>query len=86
MSTFQKLNTVPENVWNDLLREGLCGSLSGEPFSTIHGDLITEVAITGEVKVRGDTITGGHSTSDKTNDVFIKTSHAMVKVRSNLKK
>ena len=86
MSTFQKLNTIPENVWNDLLREGFCGSFGGEPFSTIHGDLITEVAITGEVKVCGDTITGGHSTSDKTNDVFIKTSLVMVKVTSNLKK
>ena len=82
---FSEINYCNENVWNDLLREGFERSLSGEPFSTIHGDLITEVTINREDKVRGGPMMGGYSTLDKTNNAFIKTSHAMAKVRSKLK-
>ena len=42
---FSKIKHCNENVWNDLLKEGFRGSLNGEPLSTIHGDLITEVTI-----------------------------------------
>ena len=59
--------------------------MSGEPFSTMQGDLITEVTINRKVKVRGGPMMGGYSTSDKKNDTFIKTTHAMAKVRSKLK-
>ena len=88
--TFQRVNFLKikhcnENVWNDLLKEGFGGSLNGEPLSTIHGDLITEVTINREVKVRGYPMMGGYSPSDKKNDAFIKTSHVMGKVRSKLK-
>ena len=40
--------------------------MSGEPFLTMYGDLITEVTINGEVKVCGGPMLGGCSTSDKT--------------------
>ena len=59
--------------------------MSGEPFSTIRGDLITEVTVNQQVKIRGGPMMGGYSISDKTNNLFIKTSHAMAKVKSKLK-
>ena len=58
--------------------------MSGEPFSTIHGDLMTEVTINRDAKVRGGSMMGGYSTSDKKNDAFVKTSHIMAKSRSKL--
>ena len=58
--------------------------MSGEQFSTIHGDLMTEVTINRDAKVRGGSMMGGYSTSDKTNDAFVKTSHVMAKSRSDL--
>ena len=58
--------------------------MSGEPFSTTHGDLMTEVTINRDAKVRGGSMMGGYSTSDKTNDAFVKKSHVMAKSRSKL--
>ena len=81
---FSKVKHYNENVWNYLLKKGFRGSLSGEPFSTIPGDLITEVSINREVKVRSGPVMSGYSTSDKTDDAFIKTSHVMAKIRSKL--
>ena len=48
--TFQHVNLQNvkmnrKDVWDDLVQNGFGGSLSGEPFSTIHGDLITETTI-----------------------------------------
>ena len=40
--------------------------MSGEPFSTIHGDSIMETTINREVKVRGGSMRGGYSTSEET--------------------
>jgi len=56
--TFQHVNLQNvkmnhKDAWDDLVENGFRGSLSGEPFSTIHGDLITEITINREVKVRG---------------------------------
>ena len=34
-----------KDEWEDFLHNGFGGSLSGERFSTIHGDLITETTI-----------------------------------------
>ena len=59
--------------------------MSSEPFSTIHGDLITETTINREVKVRGGPKQGGYSTNEQTTDTFIKTSHIMAKLRATLK-
>ena len=59
--------------------------MEGQPFSIIHGDLITEVTINREVKVDGISVTGRYTTSDQKNDTFIKTSHIMVNIWSKLK-
>ena len=83
--SYSRYLTFQLNVWNDLLREGFGGSLSGEQFSIIPGDLTTEVTINHEVKVCGGRMMSGSSTPDQTNDTFIKISHVMTKVRSKLK-
>ena len=72
-------------VWDDLVKNGFGGSLSGEPFSTIHGDLITETTINREVKVRGGPMQGGFSTDVRTVDTFMKTSHIIADLRAKLK-
>ena len=65
MLNFSACQPFPnENVWNDLSSEGFGGSLSGEPSSTIYIDLITEVTINQEIKVRGGQMMCGYSTSD----------------------
>ena len=47
------LSTQKSETWEDLLANDFGGSLSGEPFSTIHGHLIKETTINREVEVRG---------------------------------
>ena len=79
------LSTQESETWEDLLANGFGGSLSGEPFSTIHGDPITETTINWEGKVRGGPMHGGYSISEEPIDAFIKTSHIMVTIRSKLK-
>ena len=59
--------------------------LSGNKFSTIPGDLVTEVAIYREVKVRGGPVRGGHSVSINAEN-FILNSHMLVKLKKELKK
>ena len=61
------------------------GSMSEEPFSTIHGDLITEISITRESKVGGGPMRGSYRASEETTDEFIKTSHVITTIRSKLK-
>ena len=74
-----------KDAWEDLKTNGFGGSLSGDKFSTIHGDLITETTINREVKVRGGPMRGGYSTSLPNTDTFIKTSHLMAKIRRKMK-
>ena len=88
--TFQHVNL--QNVklnhkaaWNDLVQSRFGGSMSGEPFSRIHGDLITKTKINRELKVRGGPMHDGYSTSEQTTDTFIKTSHIMAKLIATLK-
>ena len=82
---FQKLQIKTEAAWENLVEDGFGGSLTGLPFSTIHGDLITETTINREVKVRGGPKRDGINTSESTNDSFIKTRHLMAKIRAKLK-
>ena len=53
------IKATEKMVWNDLFKSEFGGSLSGKPFSTIHGRLFTEIAINREVQVRGGPIQGG---------------------------
>ena len=78
---WEYLKVTKPMVWEDLVENGFGGSKTGQNFSTIHGDLITETTINREVKVRGGPMRGGFSTSERANDVFIKTSHLMAAIR-----
>lgn len=83
--TLKQCKSTNPNAWKEIQTNGFGGSLSGEPFSTVHGDYIRETTINLEVKVRGGPVHGGYSTSIQANDTFIKTSHLMVKVHTGLK-
>ena len=74
------------NAWQDLKDNGFGGSVTGEPFSTKHGDLIIETTVNRDVKVRGGPMQGGYSTNLNATNTFIKTTHLMAKLRSALKK
>ena len=54
--------------------------MSGNKFSTIPGDLVTEVAIYREVKVRGGPMRGGHSASINAEN-FILNYHMLPKLK-----
>lgn len=78
------LHKTNPTTWNELKENAFGGSLTGDSFSTVHGDFITEVTVNREVKVRGGPMQGGFSTSLKAEDAFIKTNHLMAKVRAAL--
>ena len=83
------LSTLEESnpkAWEDLKANGFGGSISGEPFSTKHDDLIIETTVNRDAKVRGGPMQGGYSTDLNATNTFIKTTHLMAKLRSALKK
>ena len=79
------LPTQKYESWEDFLTNGFVKSISGEPFSTIYGDLMTEATLNWEVKIRGRPMRGGYSTSEETTDTFLKTSHIIATIKSKLK-
>ena len=56
----------------------------GNKFSTIPGDLVTELAIYREVKVRGGPIRGGHSASVNAEN-FVLNSHLLPNLKKSWK-
>eukprot|EP00795_Rhopilema_esculentum_P008799 gene8799-14832_t len=78
--SFQHVNLLDikrnhATIWQDLLENGYGGSVSVESFSTMNGDLITEMTINREVTARGGPMQGGFSTDITAVDTFMKTSH-----------
>ena len=60
-------------------------SLTGRKFSAIPGDLVTEVTVNREVKIRCGTMQDGYSTSVEAIDDFILNTHCLAKLRRALK-
>ena len=60
-------------------------SLTRREFSTIPGDLVTEITVNQEAMIRGGLMRGGYSTSVKAVDDFILNTHALAKLRRALK-
>ena len=60
-------------------------SLSRRKFSTIPGDLVTEVTVNREVKIRSGHMRGSYSTTLEAVDDFILNTHALAKLRRGLK-
>ena len=78
------LSFTKPQAFSDLEIFGPGVSLSGNKFSTIPGDLVTEVAIYREVKVRVGPMRGGHSASINAEN-FILNSHMLPKLKKELK-
>ena len=73
------------SAYEQLKTYGMGASLSGKKFSTIPGDLVTEVTVNREVKVRGGPMRGGYSTSGEAVDDFVLNTHSIAKLRRALK-
>ena len=73
------------SAYEQLKTYGMGASLTGRKFSTFPGDLVTEVTVNREVKIRSGLMRGGYSTSIETVDDFILNTHALAKLRRALK-
>ena len=80
-----KLKTDDPDAYNDLFLYGPGVSLSGAEFSSIPGDLVTEIGPNRESKIRGGPMRGGYSTSPEAVDRFYKNSHKLAKLRNHVK-
>ena len=65
---------------DNLIKRSIAGSLSGDKFSSIHGDLITEV-FNGETKRQAGPHRSGLSTNVDAVNTWIKTTHIHAKSR-----
>jgi hypothetical protein len=72
-------------AFTELSERGFGGSLSGEKFSAIHGDLITEM-YNGETKGTAGPFRSGYNTDITTVNTWVKTSHIHARVRTEFKK
>ena len=72
--------TKPE-AYSDLEAVSLGASFSGNKFSIIPGDLVTEVTIKRQVKVRDGPMRAGYITSINAENNFILHSHILAKIR-----
>ena len=70
--------------FKDLQERGFGGRISGESFSAIHGDLITEI-YNGETKGAAGPFRSGYSTNIETVNTWVKTAHIHAKLRTALK-
>ena len=66
---------------DNLIKRGTAGNLSGDKFSSIHGDLITEV-FNGETKQQAGPHRSGFSTNVDAANTWIKTNHIHAKLRN----
>jgi hypothetical protein len=84
--SFQHVNLLMLEMCHDpafteLSERGFGGSLSGEKFSAIHGDLITEI-YNGETKGTAGPFRSGYSTDITTVNTWVKTSHIHARART----
>ena len=80
-----KLKTDDPDAYDDLFLYGPGVSLSGDEFSSIPGDFVTEIGPNRESKIRGGPMRGGDSTSPEAVDRFYKNSHKLAKLRKHVK-
>ena len=79
------LSSKNPSAYKDLQTYDIGASLSGKRFSTIPGDLVTEVTINREVKIRGWPMRGEYSTSFDAENYFVLNSHILAELRKELK-
>ena len=61
--TLSNLNKKKPKTLAELKENGFAGSLSDEPYFTVHRDYVTEVTTNREVKIGGGPMQEGYSTS-----------------------
>ena len=76
---FLETSNIP--AITDLKERGFGGSISGEPFSTIHGDLITEL-FNGQTKRQAGPHSLGFSTNIESVNDWVNTAHIHAKIRT----
>ena len=81
-----KLHLENPRAWEELVKKDFGVSLSGQPFSTEHEDLIIETTINRKVKVRGRPMQGGCKTNLSAMNKFVKNTHLLAKLRAAMKK
>ena len=74
------LEAIGDPAIDNLIKRGIGESLSGDKFSSIHGDLITEV-FNGETKRQAGPHRSGFSTNVDAVNTWIKTTHIHTKLR-----
>ena len=79
------MKTDDPDAYDDLFLYGPGVSLSGDEFSSIPGDFVTEIGPNRESKIRGGPMRGGDSTSPEAVDRFYKNSHKLAKLRKHVK-
>ena len=72
-------------AYNELKEKGIGASLSGNNFSSIHGDLVTEI-MNRDVKCGGGCFRGGYSTSTEAVNIFVKNAHIHAEVKAVFRK
>ena len=82
---FTNLSITKSQAFSFLETFDLGARPSGNKFSTIPGDLVTEVTITRKVKVGGGPMRGGYSPSIDAKNDFILRSDILAKLRKELK-
>jgi len=80
-----KLKTDDPDAYDDLFLYDPGVSLSGDKFSSIPGDLVTEIGPNCESKIHGGPMRGGYSTSPEAIDRFYRNSHKLAKLRKHVK-
>ena len=78
------LKQTDHQAYNDLLERGMGGSISGDAFSTIHGDLITEL-FNKETKGTGGPFRSGFSTNIEAVNKWVRTIHIHATLRKALR-
>ena len=76
------LEAKGDPAFDNLIKQGIDGSLSGDKFSSIHGDLITKV-FNGETKRQAGPHRSGFSTNVDAVNTWIKTTHIMLNYGRN---
>ena len=79
-----KNHTAYKDLWY-LQTYGIGASLSGKKFSTIPGDLVTEVTINRKLKLHGGPMRERHSTRFDAENDFVLSSHILAELRKELK-
>ena len=79
----RELQRIDSNVMMNFTQRDFGGSLSGDSFSYLHGDLITEI-LNGQTETQAGLHSAGFSIDITKVNTWVATSHVHAKVRQTL--